>query len=203
MYNTKTAIINNDEFQSNYLPVGINDSITLKEVSVKKSQTGKDFIEIIFEDKDERTVSMSEWENEKNMWIKTDEELQKRNDLQFGRFMQIINCYYPEVEDVTLNSFSDMINWVKSKLDPVISNKKSLRLKVVYNKRGYTTVSSNGIFVEPMDITNSQIKLFKRDLLERPIQADIEKSEDPLIGNIPTNNTDTPVKSENDSDLPF
>ena len=146
---------------------------------------------------------MSEWENEKNMWIKTDEELQKRNDLQFGRFMQIINCYYPEVEDVTLNSFSDMINWVKSKLDPVISNKKSLRLKVVYNKRGYTTVSSNGIFVEPMDITNSQIKLFKRDLLERPIQADIEKSEDPLIGNVPTNNTDTPVKSENDSDLPF
>ena len=36
MYNTKTATSNNEEFNSNYIPVGINDNIMLKEVSVEK-----------------------------------------------------------------------------------------------------------------------------------------------------------------------
>uniref|UniRef100_A0AAU8B8A9 Uncharacterized protein n=1 Tax=Dulem virus 42 TaxID=3145760 RepID=A0AAU8B8A9_9CAUD len=203
MYNTTTAVINNNEFSSNYMPVGINDSVLLKEVNTKKSTTGKDFLEIIFENKDGQTASMSEWKNEKNQWIKTDEELQARDNAQFGRLMQIINCYYPTIEDTTLNSFSDMINWVKSKLDPMISTEKSLRLKVVYDKRGYTTVSSNGIFVEPMDTEQSQIKLFKKDLLERPIQADNEKPADPLAGTVKTNIPVTSENSVNSSDLPF
>ena len=65
MYSTKNAQINADEFVSNYIPVGINDDIYLKEVNVKKSPTDKDFLEIVFENKDGQTVSMSEWKNEK------------------------------------------------------------------------------------------------------------------------------------------
>ena len=49
MYNTKTAIVNNNEFISDYMPVGINDNVFLKEVNVKKSPTGKDFLEQMFE----------------------------------------------------------------------------------------------------------------------------------------------------------
>ena len=37
MYNTKTAIVNNEEFNSNYMPVGINDDVMLKSVTVEKS----------------------------------------------------------------------------------------------------------------------------------------------------------------------
>ena len=184
------------------MPVGINNDVTLKEVNVKKSTTGKDFLEIIFENSAGQTVSMTEWKNEKNMWIKTDEDLQHRDNMQFGRILQILNCYYPSIEPTELSTFADMINWVKSKLDPMIATKNSLRLKVVYDKNGYTIVSSNGIFVEPTAVTDSQIKLFKRDLLERPVIADVETTTDPLASTTSTLDTEN-SQGENTDDLPF
>lgn len=201
MYSTKNAQINADEFVSNYIPVGINDDIYLKEVNVKKSPTDKDFLEIVFENKDGQTVSMSEWKNEKNMWIKTDEDLQKRDNIQFGRIMQIISCFYDKIEDKELNSFSDMINWVKEQLTPMIATKKALRLKVVYDKKGYTTVSPNGIFVEPMSVETTQIKKFARDSFERLIKAD-DESTDPLAS-VKTDSTPATSGSENNDVLPF
>ena len=202
MYNTKTAIVNNNEFISDYMPVGINDNVFLKEVNVKKSPTGKDFLEIIFENSEGQTASMSEWKNEKGMYVKTDEDLQKADNAQFGRLMQIIGGFYAEIEDITLNSFADMINWVSSKLTPVIANKTKLRLKVVYDKKGYTTISKNGIFVEPMTVESSQIKKFARDLFERPVQADNEASADPLTNSIP--DTENKLGStDTNGDLPF
>lgn len=202
MYNTKTAIVNNNEFTSDYMPVGINDNVFLKEVNIKKSTTGKDFLEIIFENSEGQTASMSEWKNEKGMYVKTDEDLQKADNAQFGRLMQIIGCFYAEIEDTTLNSFTDMINWVSSKLTPMIANKIKLRLKVVYDKKGYTTISKNGIFVEPMTVETSQIKKFARDLFERPVQADNEASADPLTNSTP-DAENVLGSTENNGDLPF
>lgn len=202
MFSTSTATINNTEFTSSYMPVGINDNVTLKEVTAKKSPQGKDFLEIVFENAEGQTATMSVWKNEKGLYIKTDEDLQRRDNAQFGNMMQIINCFYPTTEDTTLNSFKEMIDWVVSKLTPVIATKKALRLKVIYDNKGYTKVSTNGIFVEPMDVAESQIKLFKSDRLERPVQADNEQSNDPLA----TGNSSTPAASENSDksdDLPF
>lgn len=198
MYNTKTAIINNEEFNSNYMPVGINENITLKEVSAEKSPQGKDFLRVTFENEVGQTAEFTEWKNEKNMWIKTDEDLQNRDNLQFGRILQLVNCF-TTAPDVELNSFVDMINWVKSTVTPFISTKKKLRLKVIYDKKGYTQVSKYGTYVEPMDVAESQIKLFKNDLLERPVKADVEKPADPLAATM----ADTPVTENKTDDLPF
>lgn len=199
MYNTKTAVVNNEEFNSNFLPVGINDNVMLKEVSVEKSPNGKDFIRVTFENEAGQTAEFTEWKNEKNMWIKTDEDLQNRDNMQFGRILQLINCY-TTAPDVELNSFADMINWVKATLTPFIPTKKKLRLKVIYDKKGYTQVSKNGTYVEPMNTENSQIKIFKRDLLERPIQADVEKPIDPLMTSTDVN---APVTENATDGLPF
>ena len=133
MYNTKTATTNNEEFSSNYMPVGINENVMLKEVNCNKTPQGRDFLEIVFENEQGQTATMTEWKNEKNMWIKTDEDLQKRDNTQFGRICQIIDCYYPSRPDAELNTFVDMINWVKQMLDPMIATKKKLRLKVSYD----------------------------------------------------------------------
>ena len=209
MYSTKTATTNNNEFNSSYMPVGINENVTLKEVNVKKTEFGKDFLEIIFENADGQIATMTEWENEKNMWIKTDKELQNRNDQQFGRILQVIDAVRGSHDDFAAYSFVEMINWVKAQLTPAnnpdsVQNK--LRLKVVYDKKGYTKVSSLGIFVEPMSVEQSQIKLWKNDLLERPVQADVEKPVDPLVAaaneaialNTPVTETSTGA-----DDLPF
>lgn len=180
MYSTKTAITNNEEFVSSYMPVGINENVTLKEVNVSKTAQGRDFLEIIFENEKGQTAAMTEWKNEKNMWIKTDEDLQNRDNQQFGRILQVIDAVNGKHDDFEGSSFTEMINWVKAQLE-VIMLATPLRLKVVYDKKGYTKVSSLGTFIEPMSVEQSQIKLWKNDLLERPIVADNESNTDPLV----------------------
>ena len=204
MYSTKTATVNNGEFVSNYMPVGINDNVTLKEVNVNKTQNGRDFLEIVFENKDDQMAKMTFWKNEKNIWVKTDEDLQHKDDQQFGQIMQLIDSFYETRPEAEINSFLEMINWVKEKLTPMIDAKKDLRIKVVYDSKGYTKVSTLGIFVEPMTVTETQIKLFKKDLLERPVVADQETTPDPL--NTPTpevTNTITDDLKKSADDLPF
>lgn len=203
MYSTKTATVNNEDFVSNYMKVGINDNVTLKEVNVNKTQNGRDFLEVIFSNENDQIAKMTFWKNEKNMWVKTDEELQHRDDQQFGQILQIIDSFYETRPEAEFNNFLEMINWVKEKLTPMIEAKKLLRVKVIYDSKGYTKVSTLGIFVEPMTVTESQIKLFKKDLLERPVVADTEPATDPLsaLNNVTTPVTDDSTKSADD--LPF
>ena len=198
MYSTKTATTNNTEFNSSYMPVGINENITLKEVNVSKTPNGRDFLEIIFENANGQTATMTEWKNEKNMWIKTDEDLQRRDNQQFGRILQVIDAVKGGHNDFEGSSFVEMITWAKTCLGDGESS--PVRLKVTYDKNGYTQVSKNGIFVEAMSVAESQIKLWKNDLLERPVQADVEKPSDPLTGT-----TSAPVTADSTGadDLPF
>lgn len=198
MYSTSTAVTNNNESNSSYMPVGINENVFLKSVEAKKSPNGHDFLEIIFEDSEGKTATMTEWKNEKSMWVKTDEDLQRRDNLQFGRIMQVINCYFPKIEG-EFNTFKEMIDWVQTTLSPMVVTKKALRLKVVYDKNNYTQVSKNGIFVEPMDKEETEIKKFSRDSFERQVVADVEKSTDPLAS---ATNADSTQASGSD-DLPF
>ena len=205
MYSTKTATTNNNEFNSSYMPVGINENVTLKEVNVNKTPNGRDFLEIIFENAPGQTATMTEWKNEKNMWIKTDEDLQRRDNQQFGRILQVIDAIVGFHGEFEGNSFIEMINWAKLQLN--CEHPQSVRLKVTYDKNGYTQVSKNGIFVESMSVAKeeSQIKLWKNDLLERPVQADIEKPVDPLA-NQAMSDFSTPVTADSNTgadDLPF
>ena len=197
MFSTKTAVFDSS---NKYMNAGINDNVTLKEVNVSKSPNGRDYLEIIFEDANGAIASLTEWKNEKNMWIKTDEELQRRDNQQFGRMLQILKCYFETIEDVELNTFVDMITWIKSKLDTVISGKKLLRLKTTYDNKGFIRVSTYGIFIEPMDVEETQIVLTGRDKTTRPeIKVDDEKSTDPL-GNATPDNT---IAEDKKDDLPF
>ena len=202
MYSTKTATTSNQEFTSSYMPVGINENITLKEVNVNKTQNDRDFLEIVFENADGQTATMTEWKNEKNMWIKTDEDLQRRDNQQFGRILQVIDAVNGSHTDFEGSSFVEMINWVKAQLE-VIKQDTKLRLKVTYDKNGYTQVSKNGVFVEPMTVAESQIKLWKNDLTERPVQADVEKPVDPLASTPTVESTPVTETHTGADDLPF
>lgn len=196
MYSTKTAVFSSD---NNYLQAGINENVTLKEVNVKTTPNGINYLEIIFQ-KDGNIAPMTEWENKKSAWIKTDEDLQYRDNLQFGRILQVINAICDEpVGDVELNDFNSMINWVKDTLLPKINAQKSLRLKVVYDKNGFIKVSSNGCFIEPMDVKqeDSKIIITGRDTIVKP-EIKVDKEE---IVDLPKVNTTE--ESNGDEDLPF
>ena len=200
MYSTKQAIKSANT--SKYMSAGIKDNVKLAEVRVDKSPNGNDFIEITFSDEDGRTVTMTEWKNKINSWIKDEADLQKNDDKQFGRILQILSCFYPdEALQVELDSFSSMINWVNTMLGSIIATNKLLRLKIVYNNSGYTTTSHNGIFIEPMDVTQTEIEKLPRDRFERPVVADQEPSTDPLA--VPTSTSTPESTSENNDNLPF
>ena len=200
MYSTKKAIKSANV--SKYMSAGIKDNVKLAEVRVDKSPNGNDFIEITFSDEDGRTVTMTEWKNKINSWIKDEADLQKNDDKQFGRILQILSCFYPdEALQVELDSFNSMINWVNTMLGSVIATNKLLRLKIVYNNSGYTTTSHNGIFIEPMDVTQTEIEKLPRDRFERPVVADQEPSTDPLA--VPTSTSTPESTSENNDNLPF
>lgn len=77
MFNTKTAVISNNE-GGTYMPAGINENVYLKEVNVKKSPTGLDFLEIVFENAEGQVASTTEWKNNKGQFIKTDDDLQRQ-----------------------------------------------------------------------------------------------------------------------------
>ena len=197
MYSTKNAIESSNG--SSYMSAGIHDNITLTEVKVDKSPNGNDFLEITFTDENGRTVTETEWQNKKGMWIKTDEDLQTRDNQQFGRILQVINAIIPAEKqvDAELNTFVEMITWVKDQLIPYIPENKKLRIKTVYDNKGYITTSHNGVFVESMSVTTSKIEKLPRDRFERPVIADAERTSDPL--STPT----TPDDTKKTDDLPF
>lgn len=196
MYSTKTAVFSSD---NNYLPAGINNDVTLKEVNVKTTPNGIDYLEIIFQ-KDGNIAPMTEWQNKKSAWVKTDEDLQYRDNLQFGRILQVINAICDEpVGDVELNDFSSMIKWVKDTLSPKINTQKLLRLKIVYDKNGFIKVSSNGKFIEPMDVKqeDSKIVITGRDMVVKP-EIKVDKEE---VVELPKVNDTKELAG--DEDLPF
>ena len=197
MYSTKNAIESSNG--SSYMSAGIHDNVTLTEVKVDKSPNGNDFLEITFTDENGRTVTETEWQNKKGMWIKTDEDLQSRDNQQFGRILQVINAIIPAEKqvDAELNTFVEMITWVKDQLIPYIPENKKLRIKTVYDNKGYITTSHNGVFVESMSVTTSKIEKLPRDRFERPVIADAERTSDPL--STPT----TPDDTKKTDDLPF
>lgn len=197
MYSTKNAIESSNG--SSYMSAGIHDNVTLTEVKVDKSPNGNDFLEITFTDENGRTVTETEWQNKKGMWIKTDEDLQTRDNQQFGRILQVINAIIPAEKqvDAELNTFIEMITWVRDQLIPYIPENKKLRIKTVYDNKGYITTSHNGVFVESMSVTTSKIEKLPRDRFERPVIADAERTSDPL------STPATPDDTKKTDDLPF
>ena len=75
-----------------YIPAGIQENVALKSARVTTSPQGNMFLEIVFE-KDGATLTQTEWKPTKfgNM---TEEDLQKKEDTQFSRMMQILLCFY-------------------------------------------------------------------------------------------------------------
>lgn len=204
MYSTK---ITKEQITSSskYLQGGIHDDVVLTSVKMDKSPSGNNFLEVTFS-KDASIVTHTEWEPKK-FPNQDDDSFQERQSNQLGRLLQILSCYYDSklFDDYECNTFTELAMFVKDKLQDVVDNKVvniPVRLKVVYNSKGYTTLPnySKYTFIEPMSVEKSTIEKVAKDLFERPIQADKEPSVDPLAKTVDTV-TETPASNVNG--LPF
>ena len=94
-------------------------------------------------------------------------------------------------------------NYIATMLNAADKTKK-LRLKLVYNKDGYTTIPTavDDTFIEPMDVTESNIKITAKDVVVRPVVADKEtKNDNPFT--TPEVATAAFATSNDSNELPF
>lgn len=179
-----------------YIPVGIQENVALKSTKVTTSPNGNLFLEITFE-KDGATLTQTEWKPTKfgNM---SDEDLQKKEDTQFSRMMQILLCFYKDEELIfNATSFEGWAEEIANYLNKA-DKSKLLRVKVVYNNKNYTTLPTYAkyTFIEPMSIPKEESSIIELgiDKFTRSVVADQESNTDPL-------NVVEETSSEND--LPF
>jgi hypothetical protein len=194
-----------------FIPTGIIENVTLKSARVAKSPTGKDFLEITFE-KEGATLTQTEWKPTKFEGM-TDEQLQAKEDTQFSRMMQILLCFYKN-EELVFNgtSFEEFANEVVTYLNNA-DKSKLLRVKVVYNKDGYTTLPSYAkyTFIEPMVLpegSTSAIVELGIDQFTKPIQADNETPVASLttaltLNTMGSQSLATSVSNDDPNGLPF
>lgn len=205
-----TSITKND---NKFIPAGIIEDVVLKSAKIETSPTGKEFFEITFE-KNEAKLLHTEWEPTKNQYVDTDEKLQIKMDNQYSRMLQILACFY-KLEDINFDgeSFKDFAKYIVDKLNEADKSIK-LRVKVVYNKDGYTTLPSYArfTFIEPMELPEGETsKIVKLDIdqFTKPVVADKETKNDNPFANT-ANTSSTLTGSENNytttstrDDLPF
>lgn len=176
MYSKERAqqIVKNDV---KFIPAGIHENVTLKSARVAESPTGLKFLEIVFE-KNGATLTQTEWKPTKFEGM-DDSALQKKEDTQFSRMMQILLCWYSD-EQLVFNgtSFEEFSQEVVNYLNNA-DKSKELRVKIVYNDKGYTTLPSYAryTFIEPMVLPEGQtssITELRIDNFTKPVVADTE-----------------------------
>ena len=173
MYNSQKA--KSIKTTTKVVTVGINDNCKYVTGEVKTSQNGNPFFEIIFENAEGVKVTQTEWKPTRFDGM-TDEDYQAKYDTQYSRMLHILECFYKE-EELNFNgeSFTEFANWVIDLLNKV-DKETLLRIKFVYNNRGFVTLPSYAKFqfIERMDTPKSNIKILDKDQLIRPVVADTE-----------------------------
>nr|DAK71268.1 MAG TPA: hypothetical protein [Caudoviricetes sp.] len=161
-----------------FIPAGIQENVALKSARVAESPTGRKFFEVTFE-KDGATLVQTEWKPDNKNDELSDEAVQKKEDNQFSRIMQLLLCFYKD-EQLVFNGtkFEEFSKEVVDYLNNA-DKSKLLRVKVVYNDKGYTTLPSYAkyTFVEPMVLPEGQtsaITELRIDNFAKPIVADVE-----------------------------
>ena len=173
---SKKAAQEVSDFKSKYMNAGINEGVSIDKVEVKVSPNGNKMFDITFINEQGQTAVHTEWEPKMAPWMKDKSDLERNQARQFKKMLQILMCYYTD-EQINFEGedFMSFANYIATMLNAADKTKK-LRLKLVYNKDGYTTIPTavDDTFIEPMSVTESKIQITAKDIVVRPVVADKE-----------------------------
>lgn len=224
---SKKAAQEVSDFKSKYMNAGINEGVSIDKVEVKVSPNGNKMFDITFINEQGQTAVHTEWEPKMAPWMKDKSDLERNQARQFKKMLQILMCYYTD-EQINFEGedFMSFANYIATMLNAVGKTKK-LRLKLVYNKDGYTTIPTlvDDIFIEPMDLNDPcrkhldkegeepsyKVQVNAKDIVVRPIIADKEVTvNNPFTASTMTAaptftepTVATAAFNNNTSDLPF
>ena len=204
---SKKAAQEVSDFKSKYMPAGINENVRIDKVEVKTSPNGNKMFDITFINESGQTAVHTEWEPKMAPWMKDKSDLERNQARQYKKMMQILLCYYKD-EQINFEgeSFAEFANWIATMIN-VADKSKLLRLKLVYNKDGYTTLPTavDDPFIEPMALADGEeykVKINAKDVVVRPVVADKEiKNDNPFMTTAPE--VATTAFSAPTNDLPF
>lgn len=204
---SKKAAQEVSDFKSKYMPAGINENVTLDKVEVKVSPNGNKMFDITFVNEQGQTAVHTEWEPKMAPWMKDKSDLERNQARQFKKMLQILLCFYKD-EQINFEGedFMSFANYIATMLNAADKTKK-LRLKLVYNKEGYTTLPTavDDAFIEPMELGDGEsykVQITAKDVIVRPVTADKEvKNDNPFT--TPEVATTAFTTSNDPNELPF
>lgn len=202
---SKKAAQEVSDFKSKYMPAGINENVTLDKVEVKVSPNGNKMFDITFVNEQGQTAVHTEWEPKMAPWMKDKSDLERNQARQYKKMLQILLCFYTD-EQINFegDDFMGFANYIAMMLNAANKTKK-LRLKLVYNKDGYTTLPTavDEAFIESMELGDGEsykVQINAKDVIVRPVTADKEvKNDNPFT----TPEAATTAFENKTDDLPF
>lgn len=214
IFDTKVARQNFESKNVPFMPGGIHENVIMKDIIVDKLASGSYYIRFVYENESGLIMQHTEFEPTKRPFA-TDQEFQKSVDNQLNRMAnnQLIPYFgyvngellsEEELEKVVPSysgtSYFGYTQWLKETIEE-ISKTVKLRIKVVYGKKGYTSLPNTSLYesVEPMSSNKTRLVKLKMDQFE-PIIVDDEKSID-VKSNINPLSSYNDVERNNQSDL--
>lgn len=208
--NTLTATDN-----SSYIEAGIHEDIVMVDVKYSQTVNGNEFLAFYFENKHGDKLSHTEWPVKLSKPLESMSKEEKEKILgivesQKSRIKQIVEVFFTDEElekkpyEIDPRTFEEFAKMTIAFLGNAYKD-KLVRVKVVYDYKGYTSLPNRSrfTFIEPMTISKeeSKIRILTGDVLERP-----KKDTDPLEENpieTPNDVDRTTNKADSSDDLPF
>lgn len=167
----------------NFLDVGIHDDVELKSIEIKVSPNGNNYCVFHFE-KDGKTFDHTEWEPKGN----DDEVIRSKTENQITRFKHIITKFVPNEKYNIIGE--NFVDFVKKNIQ-LLGNShigKKVRIKVVFNNSGFTTLPAYVPFIESMEVPKNESSLYisSIDKMTReprninPAQVETSSSDNPF-----------------------
>ena len=190
----------------NFIDAGIHENIMLTNLRIDVSPTNKDYLEFTFANEDGEELKKTEWQPTLREGDKPEVLVNKCKN-QASRVKHIMTRYLSEEQTQIEYNYDNWLTYakaIKAKLDPVKGSTK-VRIKAIYDDKGYVTLPNYKPFLESMAIPLSDTKLSIRSNEKMTKNSgDVEvKTTNPFE---PTTNVATPGVAVSDtppSDLPF
>lgn len=193
MYNLDQTV--SEESSGNYFSVGIQEDVSLKDVTMEEAANGNNYLKFHFEGSNGEKLSHTEWP------ITPDDQNFEKKMKNLLIRMKHICTKFVEAEKININgeSFQDFCDKVIALLVPNLGNTK-VRIKLVYNYRNYVSLPKYVPFIEKMSVDKGVSKL-KLD----PGFDKLEKDEgtDPVLTSTTNEPVVSPTGEESGDPLPF
>lgn len=142
------------------------ENVILSGIELGALENGTNYCDFNWTDGNANVYRMREFEVDPNFGNPA-----KKLESQLKRFKHIVTKYLPEGSSLpAANTFVELATAVKATLAQANANTKPMRLKMIYNDKGYLTTPKYVPFVESTTVpkADTKLKLTDFDQLDRP-----------------------------------